>query len=168
VGDERRAETIAEREIVITRGIAGPRHLVFEAFTSVDHLSRWFGPNGFTTTTHAFEFRPGGVWDFTMHGPDGADYANHIEWLDISAPERIAFRHGSRRGDPDAFMSTVTIARVGERSEVTLRSVFNTKAQRDEVVERYHAIEGGTQTLGRLAAHVAAMQEAAHEKRGSA
>jgi uncharacterized protein YndB with AHSA1/START domain len=168
VGDVRRDETVAEREIVITRGIAGPRHLVFEAFTSVDHLSRWFGPNGFTTTTHAFEFRPGGVWDFTMHGPDGTDYANHIEWLDISAPKRIEFRHGSRKGDPEAFMSTVTIAEVGERSEVTLRSVFNTKDQRDEVIERYHAIDGGRQTLGRLAAHVAAMEETARGERGTA
>jgi uncharacterized protein YndB with AHSA1/START domain len=157
--DERSgSETTADREIVIARGIDGPRDRVFDAFTAADHLSHWWGPDGFTTTTHTFEFRPGGVWDFTMHGPDGTDYPNHIEWLEIAAPERLVFRHGDRPGDPEAFVSTVMIADLGERSEVTLRSVFNTKAQRDEVVERFGAIEGGKQTLGRLDAYV--VQEA--------
>ena len=153
--DERSgSETAADREIVIARGIDGPRDRVFDAFTAVDHLSRWWGPDGFTTTTHAFEFRSGGVWDFTMHGPDGTDYPNHIEWLEIAAPERLVFRHGDRPGDTEAFVSTVTIADLGERSEVTLRSVFNTRAQRDELVERFGVIEGGKQTLGRLDAYV--------------
>lgn len=147
----------SDREIVLSRAIGGPRRLVFEAFTDVEHLSRWWGPNGFSTSTHEFEFRPGGVWEFTMHGPDGTDYPNRIEWLEISPPERIRFRHGASAGDPDAFLSTVTIVDRGESSEVILRSTFNTKAQRDEVVERYGAIEGGEQTLGRLAAYVAEM-----------
>src|SRR6185437_6046163 len=61
----------ADREIVISRVIDAPRELVFEAFTEVRHLSRWWGPDGFTTTTRAFEFRVGADWDFVMHGPDG-------------------------------------------------------------------------------------------------
>lgn len=68
--------TMADREIVISRIIA-PRELVFEAFTQVRHLSRWWGPEGFSTTTRSFEFRVGGAWDFVMHGPDGTDYQ---EW----------------------------------------------------------------------------------------
>jgi uncharacterized protein YndB with AHSA1/START domain len=63
----------AGREIVISGVIGAPRELVFEAFTEVRHLSRWWGPAGFTTTTRAFEFRVGGEWDFVMHGPDGTD-----------------------------------------------------------------------------------------------
>ncbi|HET7055144.1 MAG TPA: SRPBCC domain-containing protein, partial [Thermomicrobiales bacterium] len=54
----------ADREIVISRVISAPRELVFEAFTEVRHLSRWWGPEGFSTTTRAFEFRVGGEWDF--------------------------------------------------------------------------------------------------------
>ena len=50
----------ADREIVISRVIDAPRELVFEAFTEVRHLSRWWGPEGFTTTTRAFELRVGG------------------------------------------------------------------------------------------------------------
>src|SRR3978361_1795029 len=89
----------AEREIVITRVINAPRELVFEAFTEARHLSQWWGPEGFTTTTRAFEFRTGGDWDFVMHGPDGTDYQEWISWNEIVPPERIAPPHGgSRRG----------------------------------------------------------------------
>jgi hypothetical protein len=68
------AHATAEREIVISQVADCPRDLLFEAFTQVRHLSRWWGPHGFTTTTRSFEFRVGGVWDFVMHGPDGTDY----------------------------------------------------------------------------------------------
>ncbi|MFY9654089.1 SRPBCC domain-containing protein [Trebonia sp.] len=93
----------ADREIVISRVISAPRELVFEAFTEVRHLSRWWGPEGFTTTTRAFEFRVGGEWDFVMHGPDGTDYQEWISWTEIAPPERIALLHGESRGDPNAF-----------------------------------------------------------------
>src|SRR6202795_4343746 len=91
------------REIVISRVISAPRELVFEAFTEVRHLSRWWGPDGFTTTTRAFEFRVGGEWDFVMHGSDGTDYQEWICWTEIAPPERIALLHGESRGDPNPF-----------------------------------------------------------------
>ena len=72
---------------MISRVISAPRELVFEAFTEVRHLSRW-GPDGFTTTTRAFEFRVGGEWDFVMHGPDGTDDEEWISWTEIAPPER--------------------------------------------------------------------------------
>src|SRR5216683_2032914 len=84
----------AGREIVISRVISAPRELVFEAFTEVRHLSRWWGPEGFTTTTRAFEFRAGGEWDFVMHGPDGTDYQEWISWTEIgpAGADRAAAR----------------------------------------------------------------------------
>lgn len=142
------------REIFVSRMIEAPRGLVFEAYSEVRHLSKWFGPTGFTTTTHTFEFRLGGVWDYMMHGPDGTDFPNHVEYLEISPPERIVMRHGSRRDDPDAFVSTVSFDERADGCEVTLRSVFKTKEQRDRVVDLYHAIEGAEQTLSRLAVYV--------------
>jgi uncharacterized protein YndB with AHSA1/START domain len=151
------AETDAGREIVVSRTIAGPRRLVFAAYTDVRHLARWWGPDGFSTTTRAFEFRPGGVWDFIMHGPDGAAYPNRIEWREIVPPERIVYLHGEGADDPRAFVSTVTLVERGGATEITMRAVFRTREQRQEVVERYRAIEGAQQTLGRLAAHVATL-----------
>ena len=95
----------ADREIVISQVIRAPREVVFEAFTEVRHLSRWWGPDGFTTTTRAFEFRVGGEWDFAMHGPDGTDYQEWITWREIVPPERIALLHGESCDDPNAFES---------------------------------------------------------------
>src|SRR6187397_2917827 len=143
----------ADREIVISRVISAPRELVFEAFTAVRHLSRWWGPEGFTTTTRAFEFRVGGEWDFVMHGPDGTDYPEWISWREIAPPERIALVHGESAEDPDAFESILTFADHGETTEITMRTVFPTAAQRDRAVEEHHAIEGGRQTLDGLAAY---------------
>ena len=145
----------ADREIVISRVIGAPRELVFEAFTRVRHLSRWWGPEGFTTTTRSFEFRVGGAWDFVMHGPDGTDYSEWITWTEIVPPERIALLHGESRDDPNAFESVLTFEPAGEETRVVMRAVFPTKELREEAVEKYHAIEGGEQTLRNLAAYVA-------------
>ena len=144
----------ADREVVISRVIDAPRELVFEAFTEVRHLSWWWGPEGFTTTTRAFEFRVGGEWDFVMHGPDGTDYQEWICWTEIAPPERIALLHGESRGDPNAFKSVLTFAPEGAATRIEMRTVFPTKELRDEAVEKYHAIEGGQQTLSNLAAYV--------------
>jgi uncharacterized protein YndB with AHSA1/START domain len=144
----------ADREIVISRIIDAPRELVFEAFTEVRHLSRWWGPEGFTTTTRTFEFRVGGEWTFVMHGPDGTDYGEWITWTEITAPERIVMLHGESRGDPNAFESSLTFEPYGAATRLEMRTVFPTKELRDAAVEKYHAIEGGQQTLSHLAAYV--------------
>lgn len=144
----------AEREILISRVIDAPRDLVFEAFTEVRHLSQWWGPEGFTTTTRSFEFRVGGVWDFVMHGPEGTDYQEWITWTNIVPPEEIAMLHGESRDDPNAFESVLTFMPDGAATRIEMRTVFPTRELRDEAVEKYHAIEGGQQTLGNLAAYV--------------
>src|SRR3954471_2007095 len=144
----------ADREIVISRVIDAPRERVFEAFTEVRHLSRWWGPDGFTTTTQSFEFRVGGEWVFVMHGPDGTDYPDWISWTEIAPPQRIAMLHGEFRDDPNAFTSVLTFEPAGAATRIELRTVFPTKELRDEAVEKYHAIEGAGQTLSNLAAYV--------------
>jgi uncharacterized protein YndB with AHSA1/START domain len=144
----------ADREIVISQVIRAPREVVFGAFSEVRHLSRWWGPDGFTTTTRSFEFRVGGVWDFVMHGPDGTDYQEWITWTEIAPPERIALQHGEFSGDPKAFESVLTFAPDGAATRIEMRTLFPTRELRDEAVEKYHAIEGGQQTLSNLADYV--------------
>jgi uncharacterized protein YndB with AHSA1/START domain len=143
-----------DREILISRVIDAPRELVFEAFTEVRHLSRWWGPEGFTTTTQSFEFRVGGEWVFVLHGPDGTDYTEWISWTEIVPPERIAMLHGDSRGDPNAFESVLTFGPEGAATRIEMRTVFPTKELRDQAVERYRAIEGGQQTLASLATYI--------------
>jgi uncharacterized protein YndB with AHSA1/START domain len=66
---------------------------VFAAIQNPVRLARWWGPDGFTNTFHTFEFRQGGSWQFTMHGPDGADYPNQSEFLDIVLNSVVRIRH---------------------------------------------------------------------------
>ncbi|WP_343243904.1 SRPBCC domain-containing protein [Streptomyces sp. SID13726] len=90
-----------------------------------------------------------------MHGPDGTDYQEWITWTEIVPPHRITLRHGEFRDDPNAFETVLTFEPDGEKSRVVMRTVFPTKELRDEAVEKYHAVEGGEQTLHHLAVYAA-------------
>jgi uncharacterized protein YndB with AHSA1/START domain len=148
VAAENSAEADA-RSIVTTRLIDAPRELVFDAFTSPEHLARWWGPIGFTTTTHSFDLRPGGGWRLTMHGPDGRDYQNHIVYDEVVRPERLVYTHGGDSGAVE-FKSTITFEDIGGKTRLTMRGVFRSKKDRDRVAKTYGAVEGAKQTLDRL------------------
>lgn len=143
-----------EPTIVVVRLVEAPRELVWKAWTESKHISQWWGPNGFTTTTHAMEVKPGGVWRFIMHGPDGTDWPNNIVYREVIQPERLVYDHsGEGANDPHRFQVTVTFADHGGRTEVTMASVFPSVAARDAVL-KFGALEGGGQTLDRLAAYL--------------
>ncbi len=147
------------RSIITTRVFDAPRELVFEAWTDPKHLVRWWGPNGFTTTIRSIDVRPGGVWRFVMHGPDGTDYENRITYDEIVPPKLLVYHHGG--GDdvePVQFRTTVTFEDLGGRTRVTMRGVFPSVEERNRVAEKYGAVEGAQQTFARLAQHVATMQ----------
>lgn len=76
-----------------SREIPASPEAVFSAFRDPARLIRWWGPDGFTNTFHTFEFRPGGPWLFTMHGPDGTDYANQSEFLEIVPNAKLRIKH---------------------------------------------------------------------------
>lgn len=147
------------RSLIATRVIDAPRELVFEAWTDPKHLAQWWGPDGFTTTTRSFDMRPGGVWRFVMHGPDGRDYQNRITYDEIVRPERIVYRHGGGEDvEPVQFEVTVTFEDLGNRkTRLTMRGQFPSAAERERVIKEYGADKGMVQTLARLIAHVATM-----------
>jgi uncharacterized protein YndB with AHSA1/START domain len=150
----------SDREIVITRVFDAPRELVFDTWTDPKHVPAWWGPIGFTTTIHEMDVRPGGTWRLTMRGPDGVDYKNRIIFIEVVKPERLVYRHEPEHGsEPVTFEVTVTFAEQGGKTHLTMRMLFPTTAARDHVVDKYHAIEGGNQTLARLAAHLATRHE---------
>ena len=143
------------RSIIGMREFDAPRELVFSAFTDPTHLARWWGPNGFTTTTSSFDLRPGGVWRFVMHGPDGRDYQNRITFEEVVRPERLVYRHGG--GDdvePVQLRQTITFEDLGGRTRITWRGDFPSAAERDRVIKEYKADVGLVQTLARLAEYV--------------
>lgn len=147
------------RSIIGSRLLNAPRELVFSAFTDPEHLAHWWGPDGFTTTTRSFEFRPGGVWRFVMHGPDGRDYQNRITYEEIVRPERIVYRHGGGTDvEPVQFTQTLTFEALGRaRTRLIWHGRFPTAEERARVVKIYNADNGLSQTMARLADYVATM-----------
>lgn len=141
------------RSIIATRVLDAPRELVWTAWTKPEHLGQWWGPDGFSTTTSAYDLRPGGVWRFVMHGPDGRDYQNRITFDEIVRPERIRYHHGGGDdAEPVQFRTTVTFENLaGNRTQLTLHAVFPSAAARERVIKQYDADKGAVQTLSRLA-----------------
>jgi uncharacterized protein YndB with AHSA1/START domain len=155
-------ENTADREIVISRVFDAPRELVWEAMANPEHVVKWWGPIGFTTTIEKMDLRPGGVWRHVMRGPDGTEYPNQSTFTEVDKPERIVFvNSGGKAGSPGVqFVSTWSFDAVdGHKTRVTIQMVFETPAARDRVVKDYGAIEGGKQTLGRLAEFLVSIRD---------
>lgn len=142
----------ADREFVHSRAIAAPRERVFRAFADPLHLARWWGPEGFTNTFEIFDFRPGGLWRFVMHGPDGKSYPNESVFLEVDAPARVAFEHLS---EGHHFFMVITFEAQGDATLVGWRQVFDTAEHRRRIAS--FVAGANEQNLDRLAAEVARM-----------
>jgi uncharacterized protein YndB with AHSA1/START domain len=140
----------ADREIIQTRVFNAPRELVFNAWTDPKHVDRWFGPRGFTTQTSEMDVRPGGVWRFVMRHAQYGTFTNKVVFLEVMKPERLVYDHGADDSNPPQFHVTVTFTERGQKTELTMRSIFPSAEAREEKVRKFGAIEGGKQTLDRL------------------
>lgn len=147
-----------DREIVLSRVFDAPRELVYRAWTDPEHIQRWFGPKGFSCTTHAIDMRVGGMWRFDMIGPDGTLYPNRMTFLQMKAPELLVFDHGDDSvEDPNRFRVTITFdAQSNGKTVVTLRQLHPTKARRDGGIA-FGAVELGNTTLDKLETHLRAL-----------
>ncbi len=112
-----------DREVRTTRIIAVPRLRIFAAWTDPAQLARWWGPKGFTNTFHRFELKPEGMWEFTMHGPNGMDFQNICVFKRIEPPAFLEFDHLKEMHFYKA-MVTFTEEEGGTRIDWTMR--FNT------------------------------------------
>ncbi len=152
------AALVGDREIVATRIFDAPRELVFKVWTDPHHIRQWWGPEGFTTTTYSMDVKPGGVWRFVMHGPDGRDYQNKITFIEVVKPERLVYKHGGDKDcEPVNFETTVTLEEQDGKTKLTMRMRFPSANVRDYSIKTYDAVEGLNQTLNRLGAYVAKM-----------
>ena len=141
----------ADRESVHARVLNASREQIAQAFRQPEHFAQWWGPNGFRSTIHPFDFRPGGRLRLTLHGPDGADYENEYVVEEFAEPERIVISH------PDPahyFQLFITLAEEGEnKTRLSWRQRFDTR----EHFERVKSVvaEANEQNLDRLEAELA-------------
>ena len=112
---------------------------VFAAMSDPARVARWWGPDGFKNTIRQFDFRPGGSWLLTMHGPDGKDYPNESRFTRVAA--------------------AIELQPSGQGTHVRWRQTFDT-------LEEYERIAGSVaganeQNLQRLAVEVLRSGDAA-------
>ena len=152
---ENNQSDLLDREVVLARVFNAPRELVFKAWTDKAHIANWFGPKGFTTTTHEMDARVGGLWRFEMKAPDGTLFSNRVVFLEIKAPERLVYDHGADvDNDPGRFRVTITFDSQSDgKTVVTLRQLHPSKERRAAVIG-FGAVELGYQTLDKLAQHL--------------
>ncbi len=115
-------ESEQHRADVKSRRIDAPVSQVFAAFRDANSLERWWGPAGFSNTFQVFDFRTGGQWRHTMHGPDGSDYENESRFLEVSDNQRIVIEHLSGHH----FILTITFESSGETTLVHWQQLFDT------------------------------------------
>lgn len=137
----------AEQQIVSIREVDAVRERVFRAWSLPEHLATWWGPAGFTNTFDSFDFRVGGRWKFTMHGPDKGHYRNEVEFLGIDPPESIYWK----RITPPFFHIRVTFDALPQgRTRVTFRMLFDDAKERDKLAR--YVIGKNEENLDRLEA----------------
>ncbi|MBO9597212.1 MAG: SRPBCC family protein [Cohnella sp.] len=132
-------------ELATSRLLKATPEQVFEAFSDPAKLTRWWGPNGFTSTFEVFDFRPGGEWKFMFHGPDGANYPNELRFAEIVRPDKLVIRHAN----PD-FTATILLEPADGGTKLTFRQQFD-NAQDFEAIKSI-AEGANEQNLDRLEA----------------
>ncbi len=140
-----------KNEIISARIFSAPPEAVFGAFADPKLLAQWWGPQGFRNTIQTFDLRPGGEWRLVMHSPDGADYANESEFVEIDAPRRIVFIH---QRPMHRFTTTMTFEpAAGGQTRLTWRMVFDDRSEVEKLGSFIAA--ANEQNFDRLAAVLA-------------
>jgi len=143
------------RELFITRVLNAPVDLVWEAWTSPEHIANWWGPDGFNNTIYTMDVRPGGLWHFMMHGPDGTDYENKSIFKEIVKFERIVYEHISY---PKQLV-TISFEARGEQTLLTWHMLFESAEVFELIVKTHGAAEGLKQNVAKLEVYVKGMTE---------
>jgi uncharacterized protein YndB with AHSA1/START domain len=124
----------SSQDVVLTWTFDAPRQLVFQAYTDPQMIPNWWGPRELATTVERLEARTGGIWRFVQRDPDGNVHAFHGVFHEVSAPQRIV-RTFEYEGTPGRVMlETVAFDEVAGRTKLITQSVFQTLADRDQMV----------------------------------
>lgn len=139
----------AKNEINLVRVYDAAVKDVWEAWTDPKKAAKWWGPRGFTITTHSKDLRPGGTWNYTMHGPDGVDYPNITTYYEVEKYSRLVYDHGANETQPPLFRVTVTFAESKGKTTMDMTMAFENE-ERAKEIGKFIKIAGGNSTWDRL------------------
>lgn len=138
-------------EIYLTRVYDAPVKLVWDAWTDPKQVAQWWGPRGFTITTHSKDLRVGGHWSYTMHGPDGTDWENKTIYYEVEKYSRLVYDHGGGEDRPPLFRVTVTFEEIkGGKTKMDMTMALAT-AEAAKETKKFIKQASGNSTWDRLA-----------------
>lgn len=140
-------------DLRLTRLYDAPLRVVWDAWTVPEQVEQWWGPRGFSLTTHSKDLRSGGSWRYTMHGPDGVDYPNVTKYLVVEPYQKLVYDHGGTDERPALFRVTVTFKEQGSQTLMELVSSLPTPEAAREMA-KFIKQAGGDATWDRLAEHL--------------
>lgn len=140
-------------EIYLSRIYDAPVRLVWAAWTDPKKAAHWWGPRGFTITTHSKELKVGGQWIYTMHGPDGTDYPNIATYHEIVEHKRLVYDHGATETTPPLFRVTVLFEEKAGRTHMEMTMALAT-AEAAAQTKKFIKDAGGNGTWDRLAEYL--------------
>ncbi len=147
------AEPVADRELVITREFDLPARILFEAYSRPEHIKRWFGPVGYPVTMAEMDFRVGGRFRFAMTGPSGIQNPPiGGTYHEIVTNRRIVYDNGFEQPGSGRMLVTITFEEGQGRTRLTIHTIFDTIAMRNEHVGMGFAqgVGSGLDQLGEL------------------
>jgi uncharacterized protein YndB with AHSA1/START domain len=147
----------------VSRVFSAPRDMVFKAWSSAEHVKRWFCPNGYSVPEATVEMRVGGRFEVCMRSPEGVEHWTRGAFTEVVVPERLTIDHhvvDPCGGGP--LFSAVTQVKFSAAPGGTLMEVVQTytvadAAQAEQMLKG--APEGWRQTLDKLEAEIARIQE---------
>jgi uncharacterized protein YndB with AHSA1/START domain len=146
----------------VSRVFAAPRQTVFKAWSSADHIKRWFCPDGYSVPEAKVEMRVGGAFEVCMRSPEGVDHWTRGRFTEVVASERLTIDHHviDPCGGGPLFSAVTRVSFSDEGAGRTLMEVVQTYSaasagQAEQMLKG--APEGWRQTLDKLEAEVAHM-----------
>jgi uncharacterized protein YndB with AHSA1/START domain len=136
--------------ISITRVYDAPVKRVWDAWVIPEQVAEWWGPRGFTLTTRTKDVKPGGTWNYTMHGPDGKDWENRTTFLEVVLHEKLVYDHGANDEQGPLFRVTVTFSERGGKTTMEMQMVLPTPEEAEKT-RAFVKQAGGNATWDRLA-----------------
>ena len=126
-----------KQELFITREFDAPRAMVFKVFTTPEYMAKWLGPKDMEVIFDYYEGGSGGKYRYYSVDQFGNKWAFQGVIHEVAAPERaiqtFEFEGLPERGHVSLETATFEVLD-GNRTKVTIQSVFKSVADRDGIV----------------------------------
>ena len=140
----------SDTEIVMSRAFDAPRELVFRAMWDPQLIPQWWGPRKYETIVDHMDFRVGGAWKFLNKSKNGEVFTFFGEYREIVPSEKVVQTFGFEGMPGEPGLVTYVFTERDGRCLVTERSIFNSKEQRDGILQSGME-EGARETYDRFA-----------------